>query len=69
MVFLRAGVNNFQYFEDFDERKSTTMEPNLGIGFRYKGVQLDYALANIGAASGTFYSNVFSVKVDIGRFR
>ena len=69
MVFLRMGVNNFQNFSDFDESKSTTMEPNLGIGFRYKGIQLDYALANIGAASGTFYSNVFSVKVDIGRFR
>ena len=69
MVFLRVGVNNFQYFTEFDGSKSTSLEPNFGVGFRYRGVQLDYALANIGAASGTLYSNIFSVKVDIGYFR
>jgi hypothetical protein len=69
MAYLRVGVNNFQNFTDFDGQKSTTMEPNFGVGFRYKGIQVDYALANIGAASGTLYSNVFSVKVDFGYFR
>lgn len=69
MVFLRMGVNNFQQFTDFDGGESTTMEPNIGIGFRYKGIQIDYALANMGAASGTLYSNIFSVKVDISHFR
>lgn len=69
MAFLRVGVNNFQYFTEFDGSKSTSLEPNFGVGFRYKGIQVDYALANIGAASGTLYSNVFSVKVDIGYFR
>ena len=69
MVFLRAGVNNFQEFTEFDGSSSTSVEPNLGVGFRYKGIQVDYALANIGAASGTLYSNVFSVKVDISYFR
>ena len=69
MVYLRLGVNNFQYFTEFDGAKSTSLEPNFGVGFRYKGIQIDYALANIGAASGTLYSNIFSVKVDIGYFR
>jgi len=69
MVFLRAGVNNFQQFTEFDGSSSTSVEPNLGVGFRYKGIQVDYALANIGAASGTLYSNIFSVKVDISYFR
>jgi len=69
MAFLRVGVNNFQNFTDFDGGRTTSMEPNFGVGFRYKGIQIDYALANIGAASGTLYSNVFSVKVDIGYFR
>ena len=69
MVFLRAGVNNFQNFTEFDESQTTSVEPNFGVGFRYKGIQIDYALANIGAASGTLYSNIFSVKVDIGYFR
>ena len=69
MAYLRVGVNNFQNFTDFDGGNTTSMEPNFGVGFRYKGIQIDYALANIGAASGTLYSNVFSVKVDIGYFR
>ena len=69
MAYLRLGVNNFQYFTEFDGAKTTSLEPNFGVGFRYKGIQIDYALANIGAASGTLYSNIFSVKVDIGYFR
>jgi len=69
MVFLRAGINNFQNFTNFDESTSVSMEPNFGVGFRYKGIYIDYALANIGAASGTLYSNVFSVKVDFSYFR
>ncbi len=69
IVFLRGGVNNFQQFTEFDESKSVSFEPNFGVGFRYKGVQVDYALANIGGASGTLFSNIFSVKVDIGYFR
>ena len=69
MVFLRAGVNNMQYFTEFDDSRSLSVEPNFGVGFRYRGIQVDYALANIGAASGTLYSNIFSVKVDLGYFR
>ena len=69
MVYLRAGVNNFQNFVEIDGSSSTSLEPNFGVGFRYKGVQIDYALANIGGASGTLFSNIFSVKVDFSYFR
>jgi hypothetical protein len=69
MIFLRGGVNNFQQIEEFDEKNSTSFEPNFGVGFRYKGIQVDYALANIGGASGTLYSNIFSVKFDFSYFR
>ena len=69
IVYLRAGVNNFQNFTNFDESTSLSLEPNFGVGFRYKGIYIDYALANIGGASGTLYSNVFSVKVDFSYFR
>ena len=69
MVYLRAGVNNFQNFTEIDGSSSTSLEPNFGVGFRYKGIQIDYALANIGGASGTLFSNIFSVKVDFSYFR
>ncbi len=69
IVYLRAGVNNFQEFREFDESTSLSFEPNFGVGFRYKGIQIDYALANIASASGTLFSNIFSVKVDFLYFR
>lgn len=69
IVYLRAGVNNFQNFIDIDGGESLSFEPNFGVGFRYKGIQIDYALANIGGASGTLFSNIFSVKFDFGYFR
>ena len=69
MVYLRAGVNNFQNFTEFDNSTSISIEPNFGVGFRYNGIQVDYALANIGGASGTLYSNIFSIKIDFSYFR
>lgn len=69
MVYLRGGINNLQQYTEFDESKSLSIEPNFGVGFRYKGVQVDYALANIGGANGTLFSNIFSVKVDLSYFR
>jgi len=69
MVFLRGGVNNFQNQTNFDNSTSVILEPNFGVGFNYKGIQIDYALANIGGASGALFSNVFSIKLDFSYFR
>jgi len=69
LVYLRGGVNNLQNQTNFDNSQSLTLEPNFGVGFSYKGIQIDYALTNIGGASGTLFSNVFSLKVDISAFR
>ena len=69
LIYLRGGVNNFQNETDFDNTQSLSLEPNFGVGFKYKGIQIDYALTNIGGASGTLFSNVFSVKVDFSFFR
>ena len=69
LVYLRGGVNNFQQQQNFDNSKSLTLEPNFGVGFNYKGIHIDYALANIGGSSGTLFSNVFSIKVDFSHFK
>ena len=69
MVYLRAGINNLQNYTEFDGSTSVSLEPNFGVGFRYKGIFVDYALANIGGASGTLFSNVFSIKVNFSYFR
>ncbi|WP_394331592.1 putative type IX sorting system protein PorV2 [Pustulibacterium marinum] len=69
MVFARAGVGNFQNELQLDNSEQVSFQPNIGVGFRYKGIQLDYALTDIGDQSAAIYSNVFSLKLDWNLFR
>ncbi|MGG8495055.1 PorV/PorQ family protein [Tenacibaculum sp. TC6] len=69
MAFLRVGVGNIQRTTEFDGSKSTSVQPNFGVGFSYRGIQIDYALTNIGSVGNALYSNIFSVKFDYRFFR
>lgn len=69
LVFLRAGVGNFQNIQQIDNTEKVGFQPNIGLGFKYKGIQIDYALTDLGNQSASLYSNIFSVKVDLGLFR
>ncbi|WP_452218814.1 putative type IX sorting system protein PorV2 [Lacinutrix undariae] len=69
LVFLRAGVGNFQNEVQFDDSESVTFQPNFGVGFKYRGIQIDYAFTDIGDQSAALYSNVFSLKLDFSIFR
>lgn len=69
LVYLRLGVGNFQYITEFDNSKTLFTQPNFGLGFNYKGIQIDYALTNIGSIGNAQYSNIFSVTVDYSFFR
>ena len=69
LVFLRAGIGNFQNLTQLDGSKKIGFQPNIGLGFKYKGIQVDYALTDLGDQSAALYSNVFSVKVDLSIFR
>ena len=68
-VFLRAGVGNFQNTIEFDGSKNLSLQPNFGVGFTFKGIQVDYALTNIGSVGNALFSNIFSVKIDYSFFR
>jgi hypothetical protein len=68
-VFLRAGVGNTVRQRDFNNNLNYAVQPNLGIGFMYKGIAIDYALTNIGSATGALYSNIFSVKFNFEQFQ
>jgi hypothetical protein len=69
LVFIRAGVGNFQNVVQIDNTKKVGFQPNVGLGFKYKGIQIDYALTDLGDQSAALYSNIFSVKVDLSIFR
>jgi hypothetical protein len=42
--------------------KKVGFQPNIGLGFKYKGIQIDYALTDLGNQSAALYSNIFSLK-------
>ena len=69
LVFLRAGVGNFQNELQIDNSSPLTFQPNFGVGFKYNGIFLDYAFTDIGDQSAALYSNVFSLKIDLSIFR
>jgi hypothetical protein len=64
IVYLRAGVGNFQYVTQFNDGKSLSLQPNFGVGFNYRGIQIDYALTNIGSVGNALFSNIFSITFD-----
>ncbi|MDQ3048440.1 MAG: PorV/PorQ family protein [Bacteroidota bacterium] len=67
IIFLRAGIGNFQSYTDVIGKKVNTFQPNIGVGVRIKSVYIDYALTDIGDQSVALYSNVFSIKVDLNK--
>ncbi len=69
LVFLRAGLGNFQNELQLDNSETLTFQPNFGVGFNYRGIAIDYAFTDIGDQSAALYSNVFSITLDFSIFR
>lgn len=66
LVFLRAGVGNFQTVPNADQTgRDLNFQPNLGIGLKIGLVNIDYAFSDIGDQSTALYSHVFSLRFDI----
>jgi len=69
MIYLRGGVGNFQNELQIDNSEELSFQPSFGVGFKYNGIQIDYAFTDIGDQSVALYSNVFSLKLDFSIFR
>lgn len=70
MIFVRVGVNRFQNITDIESlKRKVSFQPSAGIGIKYQGLTLDYAITNSGIGGSNFYSNFFSLKLDMGDFR
>lgn len=65
IVFIRAGINNFQRFTNIDEASVFSLQPNFGVGFKIFSVRIDYALSNLGGNSGVLPSHIVSLVADI----
>lgn len=66
MFYLRLGINGFQQASNIDDDTKWKTSPSLGIGVKFKKVQLDYALNNTGFGEG-FYTNSFSLKIGVNK--
>lgn len=66
-VFLRGGMGNIQKAKNITGGDVTTVQPNIGVGIKYKIFALDYAMTNIGNVSTSLYSHIFTVKIDINK--
>jgi hypothetical protein len=65
-IYLRGGLGNIQ--KELNDRATlyvTTVQPNFGVGVRYKAISLDYALTDIGDNSASLYSNIFTIKISL----
>lgn len=69
LIYLRGGFGNIQNTTQFNGSKNLSFQPNLGVGFKYNGIEIDYALTNIGSVGNALYSNIFSIKIDYKFFR
>ncbi len=66
-IYLRGGVNNFQIYEDFDNKNRLTFQPNVGLGISFFNFTLDYALTDVGDMTIAPISHIFSLKYRISQ--
>ncbi len=68
IFYLRAGVSNFQKMKaDGQSKAKMTVQPNLGVGLRFKTIAVDYAYTDVGKASNNQYSHVISAKIGLNK--
>ncbi|MCO6493104.1 MAG: hypothetical protein J5I98_32090, partial [Phaeodactylibacter sp.] len=63
-VYLRAGLNQFQRIQDFDNTESLRMRPSLGVGLAISSLKVDYAFTDLGSEENTF-SHIISLMLEI----
>ena len=65
IIFVRAGIGNFQQETTIDQEKQWSFQPNIGLGLNLGRLTVDYALSDIGDQSAALYSHVFSIRASI----
>lgn len=69
LLFVRLGVNRFQTVTDIENlKRKVSFQPSGGVGIKYRGLSLDYAITNSGLGASNYFSNYFSLKFDMGGF-
>jgi len=67
IAFLRVGLLNYQELKNFDGTTYPAAETTFGLGFKYAGVVLDYALTSVGVQTESIYTHIFSLMVNLDK--
>ncbi len=67
MIFLRFGADQFQRYTPLgDSEESLLVRPAIGLGVKYKRINLDYAFSNPGDGED-LYAHVFSLQFGLAK--
>lgn len=61
-LFARVGVANLQLVPGMKGKNNLNLQPNLGLGIKYRNIYIDYALTDVGNLSIAQYSNLISLR-------
>jgi hypothetical protein len=67
IVYLRAGMMNFQKIPNSTGEEKMTFYPCGGLGLQIGRFTIDYALSNIGDFKQNLYSHLFSLRLTFGK--
>ncbi|MBT4217385.1 MAG: hypothetical protein HOE25_02315, partial [Flavobacteriales bacterium] len=62
LIAFRFGLGDFSRETDFQNEEYISVQPNIGLGFHFENIRIDYALTNLGDQSAGLYSNLFSLR-------
>jgi len=69
LIFIRAGINNFQKAladgDTLNLKKVWIYQPAMGVGFNLKNMTIDYAFTNLANQSNPLYTHIFSVRLNM----
>lgn len=64
IIYLRAGVRQFQRLKDLEDKEFLTATPGFGVGLKLKAFRLDYAYTTLGAVDNA-YSHIISLVLEL----
>jgi len=67
IAFVRIGLRNYQELKNYNGTTYPEVETTFGLGFKYAGVVLDYALTSVGEQTESIYTHVFSLMVNLDK--
>lgn len=65
-LFFRLGAGQFQWVPGLEGQNELTVQPAVGLGLRFRGIMLDYALTDPGDLAISQYSNIISIRYAFG---